>query len=146
MAGTTTDTRQSQGILKFGADDTDFSCQITACSINPSVDSTDSIEVLCGNKVGGGSTTNDTLEFTLISDYGAAAAASLQAFSWANRGKTVDFEWQPTADAATKWAGTVEVQALQVGGEVGQQVTVQGTWPIRSITPPTGFGTGGLNP
>lgn len=142
----TTDTRQSQGVLEFGSTPVDFSCQITACSINPTVDTTDSIEVLCGDKVGGGATTNDTLEFTLISDYGGAAATSLQAYSWANRGATVDFSWQPTDDVANVWTGTVEVQALQVGGEVGQQVTVTGSWPIRSITPPSGFGTGGLNP
>ena len=142
----TNDTRQSQGFLKFGATPVEFGCQITACAIVPSVDTTDSVEVLCGDKVGGGSTTNDNLEFTLISDYGASAATSLQAYSWANRGATVDFEWQPTSDAAVVWTGTVEVQALQVGGEVGSQVTVSGTWPIRSITPPSGFGDGGLNP
>jgi hypothetical protein len=121
----------------------DFSCQVTAISIVPGVNESDPVEVLCGEKVGGGSTVNDTLNFTVISDH--ASADGLVAFSWLHRGETVDFEFQPDAVAANKWAGKVVDQALQVGGAVGEQLSVEGSWTITEVTPPTGFGDGTIH-
>ena len=143
------DSRVRQGVLKLtaateGAVAQDFSCQVTAISIDPGVNESDPVEVLCGDKVGGGSTVQDTLNFTVISDH--STTDGLIAFSWLNRGATVDFEFQPDNVAAHKWTGQAVVQALSVGGAVGEQITVDASWSVTSITPPTGFGDGGLNP
>jgi hypothetical protein len=143
-----TDSRVKSGILSFtappGGTSVAFSGQITEVSINPSVDTAEATEVLSGDKVGGASTVSDTLDFTLIADFDAPSAASLQAFSWAHRGEVVEFDVQFTDDAGTAWTGTCEVKALQVGGAVNKQITVTGSYPIRAIVPPTGFGDGGL--
>jgi hypothetical protein len=143
-----TDSRVRSGVLKLTAAGgtataVDFSCQVTAISIEPSVNESDPVEVLCGDKVGGGATTSDTLNFTVISDH--ASADGLIAFSWLHRGETVDFEFQPDAVAANKWAGKVVDQALTVGGAVGEQITVDASWQIVEVTPPSGFGDGSLH-
>jgi hypothetical protein len=143
-----TDSRVRKGVLKLTAAGgtataKDFSCQVTAISIEPGVNESDPVEVLCGDKVGGGSTVNDTLNFTVISDH--ASADGLIAFSWMHRGETVDFEFQPDAVVANKWSGKVVDQALTVGGAVGDQITVDASWQIVSVTPPTGFGDGALH-
>ena len=142
------DSRVRKGVLKLTAGGgtpvaKDFSCQVTAISIVPGVNESDPIEVLCGDKVGGGSTVNDTLNFTVISDHGSADG--LIAFSWLHRGETVDFEFQPDDQATGKWTGKTVDQALTVGGEVGGQISIDASWQIVSVTPPTGFGDGQLH-
>lgn len=142
-----TDSRVRSGVLKFtgaagGATAVDFSCQPTSVAIVPSVNEEDPVEVLCGDKIGGGSTISDTLDFTVISDH--ASTTGLIAFSWENRGAIVDFEWQPDSNVAGVWTGTVICQALQVGGAVGEQLSIDGSWSIVTVTPPSGYGDGGF--
>jgi hypothetical protein len=127
----------------------DFACQATSIAITPNVDEQDATEVLCpgpsgnGLKVGGTSTTNDTLDFTIITDW--SDANGLVAFSWAHRGQTVSWEVE-FDNSGTKWSGQCIMQALQVGGTVGEQVTVDGSLKITNMTPPNGFGTGSIIP
>jgi hypothetical protein len=142
------DSRVSHGVLKFTASGgsgvaTAFECQITSVAITPNVEDGDSQEVLCGDKVSTAAKTSDTLDFSAISDF--ASAAGLQAFSWKHRGETVSFEVQFDGTAADKWAGKVTMKALTVGGAVGEQVVVDASLPIVSLTPPTAFGDGLLH-
>jgi len=106
----------------------------------------DSIEVLCGDTLTGSGSSKpaDTLQISAIQDWDAAAAKSFSAFTWAHRGETVKFTWQPTADAATKWEGTVTIDVpAQVGGTVGERLTADVSYPIASLSVvPAGFGTG----
>jgi hypothetical protein len=139
------DSRVSHGVLKFtakGGTATAFECQVTAVSIVPNVEDGDSVETLCGDKASTAAKTSDTLDFTLINDFGNTNG--LVAFSWLHRGETVDFEVQFDNVAADKWSGKVVMAALQVGGTVGEQVTVDASLPIVSLTPPSGFGDGTL--
>ena len=142
------DARVKSGVLKLTATDPgtaeDFSCQVRSIAVTPTVNESDPVEVLCGDKVGGGSTTSDTLDFTVISDH--TSTSGVIAFSWQHRGETVDFEFQTDANVAGKWAGKVIVQALVVGGSVNEQLEIDASWQIVEVTPPTGFGDGGLNP
>ena len=122
-----------------------FTCQATKVQITPSVSEEDPIEVLCGDKVGGGGTTADKLDFTVISDH--SSVNGLVAWSWLHRGETCEFQFQPTSDKTQVWTGKVIVQALQVGGEVGSKLlTVDGSWNLALVTPPTGYGDGQLHP
>jgi hypothetical protein len=140
---TTTDSRVRSGSMKFTSTvpvpgtEVDFSAQATAMSIVPNVDEQDPIEVLDGTKVGGTSTNNDTLDFTVISDH--ASASGLIAYSWANRGKPVDFDIAFDAAPANVWTGQVVMQALVVGGPVGEQLQIDGSLKITALTPPTGY-------
>ena len=128
----------------------DFACQATSVAIVPNVDESDATEVLCpgpsgnGLKVGGSSTTNDTLDFTVIADW--SSVNGLVAFSWAHRGQTVGFEVDFDNTGNTKWSGQCVMQALEVGGTVGEQVEVSGSLNITNLTPPSGFGTGSIVP
>lgn len=142
------DARVKAGVLKLTATDPgtaeDFSCQVTSIAITPTVNEADAVEVLCGDTVGGNATVSDTLDFTVISDH--TSAAGVIAFSWEHRGETVDFEFQTTSDVAGKWTGKCIVQALAVGGAVNEQLNIDASWSITEVTPPTGFGTGGITP
>lgn len=142
----TNDSRVRSGTLTFTpgtGTERDYSGQATSVAIVPSVNEEDPVEVLDGTKVGGGSTTADTLDFTVISDH--AAANGLIAFSWKYRGNTINFEFVPDADPLNTWTGTVVMQALQVGGAVGEQLAIDGSLNITSIDPPASFGDGAIH-
>lgn len=142
----TTDSRVRSGLLTFTpgvGTEMDYSGQATSVAIVPNVNEEDPVEVLDGTKVGGGSTTADTLDFTIISDHGSANG--LVAFSWNYRGNTINFEFVPDADPLNTWTGTVVMQALQVGGAVGEQLSVEGSLNITTIDPPAAFGSGAIN-
>ena len=99
------------------------------------------LEVLCGDKLSDGGSAEDftaTLDITAIADF--TNAAGLVALSWNKNGQTLDFEWQPTADAADKWTGKVKVQAIQVGGTVGERLQPTVSWEITELTLPTRLG------
>lgn len=140
------DSRVRGGVLKFTATGSatakDFSCQATSVAVVPGVNEEDAKEVLCGDKVGGGSTTDDRLQFTVISDH--ASADGLIAFSWLHRGETVHFEFAPD-HGGKSWSGSVIDQALTVGGAVGEQLLIEGDWKITAVTPPTGYGDGQIH-
>lgn len=127
----------------------EVACQATAVSIVPGKEDSgngDSIEVLCGDVLTGAASSKpaDTLNISAIQDWSAVAASSFSAFTWAHRGETVQFSWQPTADAATKWEGTIVIDVpATVGGTVGERLTADLSYPVASLTKvPTGFGTG----
>lgn len=132
-----------------GASVVEVACQATSVSIVGGKEDTgnaDSIEVLCGDVLTGASNSKpaDTLNITAIQDWDAAAAKSFSAFTWAHRGETVKFSWQPTADAATTWEGTIVIDVpATIGGTVNERLTNDLSYPVASLTKvPTGFGTG----
>lgn len=122
----------------------DFSCVPTAVSIEPgSSEAGDSVEVLCGDQITDTSAAKSaTLNLTAIQDF--TDASGLQAYSWKNDGETVKFEWLPNGETDTTqslWRGTVLVNALTVGGEVGQRLDTSATWAIKSLQLPPAFGS-----
>lgn len=143
----TVDSRVRSGKLTFIAGtgpDRDFSAQCTSVAIVPNTNEEDAVEVLDGTKTGGGATTADTLDFTVISDH--ASANGLVAFSWLYRGATIGYEVQFDADPLNLWTGTVSMQALQVGGAVGEQLSVEGSLAILTVDPPASYGDGAIHP
>ena len=129
-----TESRVKTGTLTL--DTVAFATQVTNIRITPGNSAEDPIEVLSGDTLGGGSSNEDVLNITAIQDF--ADAAGFVAFAWANRGTIVPFTWKPSATAA-EWTGSVEVQAIEVGGDVNTRLTSDAEWKITELTPPTGF-------
>ena len=138
-----TDSRVKKGVLTLvsGTDTYSAECQVTNVRITPGTTSDDTVEVLCGDVVGGASAPEDSLNLESIQDFDDAAG--FVAFSWRNRGKEATFTWKPNT-AAGEWTGKVIVKAVEVGGEVGTQLRTSAEWKITSLTPPTGFGDGSI--
>lgn len=142
----TVDSRVRSGSLTFTPGtglERDYSAQATSVAIVPNTNTEDSVEVLDGTRIGGTNTAADTLDFTIISDL--TASNGLVAFSWNYRGNTIAFEFVPDNDPLNTWTGTVTMQALQVGGAVGEQLSVEGSLPILTIDPPTSYGDGSIH-
>jgi hypothetical protein len=128
-----------------GSTYTAFDCQPTSVAITPGDsggNAADEIEVLCGEKDSEGASAASrtaTLDITLISDF---LAKGLVAFSWAHAGQKVQFKWTPNTvtDATHVWQGTVEVSAIEVGGEVNQRLTPSVSWNITALRMPPTYG------
>ena len=147
---TITEARLKSGVLtlKAGAGPSattyQAACQATNVRIVPGTDDnkTDAVEVLCGDIASAASAAKpaDTLNVSSIQDF--TDPAGFQAFTWAHRGEDVEFTWKPSATSG-EWHGKVTISVpIEVGGEVNQRLTADVAWPIVSLTPPTGFGTG----
>lgn len=137
-----TESKVRQGTLTICGED--HSCQPTAVAIvpeNTAGGAANELEVLCGDKLSEGGTSDEfaaNLVFTAIQDF--TNAAGLIAQSWKSNGVTCDFVWRPTSQAADEWHGKVTIQAIEVGGEVGQRLTSQVSWKITELFLPTRLG------
>lgn len=136
------------GKLELSADGTTFTtfdCQPTAAAIKPGdsgASNVDELEVLCGEQdsEGGSSASRTaTLDVTLISDF---LTKGLVAFSWQHAGQKIKFKWTPNAATAPTevWEGTVDMTAIEVGGEVNQRLTPSISWNISALRMPPIFG------
>lgn len=112
------------GTLTFGTTPTDFSCQVTAATINPSenVEEEDAIPVLCGEELTGEDnvTHTFTISGTLLQDL---AADGIVDYTWQNMGQNVPFVFVPSTSAARQVTGTCRIVPLSIGGEVKQRAT-----------------------
>lgn len=137
---TVVESRVRAGI--FTLDGYEHSCQPTAVSITPTntAGTTTTTEVLCGDKIDESSagSLEANLVITAIQDF--TDADGLVAAAWLLNGQNVDFEWQATNQPADKWVGKVNVQAVEVGGTVGERVTSAITWVITDLNLPPRFG------
>lgn len=122
--------RFGPGTLKLGTTPgTDFSCQVQSMAINVDKDEGDALTVLCGDSVPGAIKYAYTLAGTLLQDF---ITAGLQAFTWTNAGKQVDFEYVPQTGATTfKASGKVVIDPMAIGtsdGEFGDVMTADVEW------------------
>lgn len=109
-----TTTRFGPGTFKLGtAPGTDYSCQVQSMGLTPTKDEGDPITPLCGDTVPGGISYTYSLAGTFLQDLGAATG--LSQYCWANAGTAQAFEFTPSTGAATKVAGTVVVDPLDIG-------------------------------
>lgn len=110
------------GVLAFGGTTPiDFSCQATNVRLVPSHDSTgDEVETLCGDTLAADTKTTWALAGTSIQDFNDPQGFILWAFT--NNLTNVPFTWQPNPTAGT-WSGTVQVKALELGGDVNARLT-----------------------
>lgn len=111
------------GTLELGAGPLAVEGQVLACEIVPSekVKETDPIPVLSGEELAGDSTASVSyrLKFTVFQDL---RSAGLVAYSYANSGEEVAFDFTPTdeVDHAAAFSGTVRVVPIKVGGKVSK--------------------------
>lgn len=110
------------GTLKLGETGSlsDWSAQLTAASVEPSVDVDDDVDVLTGGKLSGDRTYTATLTGTVLQD---TAKAGLIAWSWQHRGERVAATFTPNTAIGTKVDGFVIVDPLRIGGDVKKKNT-----------------------
>lgn len=95
-----------------------FSSQTTNVVLTPKVKTGDPIRVLSGETLGGDREESFTLKGKLLPDFGEAG--SLQEWCFTNRGKDMPFEFVPRLDKSKKITGTLTVEAVEIGGDVGK--------------------------
>lgn len=119
------------GTLTLNAGADDLSCQVKACVVNPTenVESSDAIDVLCGERLEGGDTA--TYTWTLDVKFQQDLAASgVVAFSWDNAGVEADFEFIPSTAGARKVTGSVRIAPMALGGDVKARPESDVSWKI----------------
>jgi hypothetical protein len=127
-----TESKLKTGVLTLGGTGgtggTDFACQATNVRIVPTFnDESDAQETLCGDSLAPFTTAEWALQGTSIQDFDDPAG--FIKFSWDNSLTNVEFSWQPNA-GDTIFSGTVQVRALEVGGDVNSRLTTDFDWPI----------------
>lgn len=126
---TLVDSRLGPGTLTLGTL-TDAGCQMSNVRLVPSVDETDGTPTLCDPKPAPLMETSWALQGTAIQDWEAEAATGFQEYCRANAGTTVTFEWVPNSDKDVQYSGSVQVRAVEIGGEVGRQITTDFEFPV----------------
>jgi hypothetical protein len=123
-----TDTRLGPGTLQLGtAPGTEYGFQVSALTLTPAVDSTDGTPTLAVPAPAPETKTSYTLDGTAINDF--ADAAGLQRYCYDQDGQTVPFTWTSNTTDGTTCAGEVVVRAFPMGGNVGEQLTTDFSWP-----------------
>ena len=108
----------------------ELSDQVTNCVLNINPSTGDPVTVLSGNVVAGDYTEAPTLTGTLLPDFGEAD--SIQEWLNTNAGKTFDFEFIPNKTKSKKITGTLQVTAVNIGGDVRASDDIDFDFPVQS--------------
>jgi len=95
----------------------DLSCQILAATVASEPSADDPREVLCGDTAAGAVTYADALTITVLQDL--ANASGLVVTSWQARGTVVPFTYTPNDAAGLTITGSIRLDPVSIGGEVG---------------------------
>lgn len=98
---------------------TNLAPQCTSCKITPSTSQSDATPVLSGETVAGDRTETWELEAALNHDLGAAE--SVQRWLFEHRGEIHPFTFVPESAATATVSGSLVVEALPFGGDVGSK-------------------------
>lgn len=137
------ESKLKSGVLTLGGTDTggvitggqEFACQATNVRLSPSFnDSGDELETLCGDKLAPDTKTTWSLQGTSVQDFDNPDG--LIKFAFDNNLMNVPFSWQPNA-GDMKWTGTVQMRALETGGDVNSRLTTDFDWPVQGDPVPT---------
>ena len=106
------------GKLQIGDSEniTTFESQTRSCKLVPNVDTDDPIDVLSGEQIAGDRSEAFTLEGTFLQDFGATLSTTEWLFE--HRGESHPFEYTPNNSAGKKITGTLQVEAIDIGGDV----------------------------
>lgn len=115
------------GDLTFATDSQTFASQITSARVTVGVNRGDELKVLSGESIPAEATYTYELEATALQDLSANGIVD---WSWKQAGKTATFVYTPNKVNAATIKGTVVVDPISVGGEVGQRATSDFTFPI----------------
>lgn len=125
-----------------GVGGTEFACQQTNVRVTPSHDETgDELETLCGDKLAPDVKTSWSLAGTSIQDFDSPDG--FVKYSVENNLEVVEYSWQPNA-GTFEVTGTVQVRAVEIGGDVNTRLTTDFEWPCQddpTFTWPTVTGT-----
>lgn len=104
----------------------DFSARATQAAVRWSVNTEDDTLTLAGSSEPGVRTYAAVLEATVYQD--DLTAAGLIAYSWNNKGKRMPALFTPYNEGLHEISGTVVVDPIDVGGEVGKKNTADLKW------------------
>lgn len=124
------DSRLGPGTLLLGTSPgTERGFQISALTLTPAVDSTDGTPTLAVPEPTPEMKTTYTLDGTAINDF--ESTTGLSRYCYDHDGETVDFVWTPNTDITPPavLTGKVQVRAFPIGGNVGEQITTDFSWP-----------------
>ena len=108
---------------------TEFACQATNVRVTPSHDETgDEVETLCGDKLAPDVKTSWALAGTSIQDFDSPDG--FVQYSVENNLDVVEYSWQPNA-GTFEVTGTVQVRAVEIGGDVNTRLTTDFEWPCQ---------------
>jgi len=120
------DSRVRDGVLTL--DGVSYATQATNVRITPSHEEQGArLEVLDGSEIMPALRRRNTLALEAIQDFDDAEG--LIAFSWTTDTTEQPFSWTPGPSAPT-YSGSVQVLAIEVGGQVGERLTTTAEWEV----------------
>lgn len=124
------------GTLTLGDQTTqiDLSCQVASATLTPSTDVGDPTVVLCGDVLPGAETTTWTLNANLVTDL---TSAGFVKWVWDHAGQVVPFEYVPSNEVGTSFAGNVKIGYIPIGGDVNETMMSEVEWTIIGTPAPT---------
>jgi len=137
----TTDSRQGPGTLKIGTtapDMIEVAPQAATVTLTPTVSSSDGTPTLETPSPAPDTTLAWHLKISAIQDF--EDPDGFVNFLMDHALAELAFEWSPKAAAAPKYAGTVQIVPIEVGGDVGVQVVTDVELPV--VGEPTRDDTG----
>ncbi len=125
-----TDARVGPGTLTFGSSPLDFSCQISSAALVPDNEEGEVTPTLCEPKPVAPVTTTWTLEGSVVQDF--TDPAGFQKYCFDNNNTQQPFAYAPNTDAGTPtFTGVCLITAIQIGGEVTEQVQVDFSFQVK---------------
>jgi hypothetical protein len=126
-------TELGPGSLSLGSGPLAVEAQLLSCKVVPTenVTTREARKVLSGEELAESSsqTYSATLQGTFLQDLDAAAAASVVAWSWANKGTDQAVTFVPNDTATAEVSGLIIPVPLQVGGdEMEADMEADFTW------------------
>lgn len=122
--------------LTIGAMPVDFATQATNIRLTPSTDEEgDRLEVLSGDTIEPDRVTSWVMAITAVQDF--SDSAGFVAYALDHDGEQATYTWAPQGAAGVSYAGTVTVQAVEIGGDVNARLTTEAEWPCTGKPVPT---------
>lgn len=121
-----TDSRQGPGTLNLGTKD--YGAQISNVALKPTQNTTDGTPTLGEPKPAPLLSTSWELSGTAIQDW--EDVQGFVEYARASNNTVVDFTWTPNTAKGVKYAGKCQIQAVEIGGDVGSQNTSDFTFPV----------------
>ena len=121
------DSRLGPGTLTVGTPGKDYSFQVSALTLTPAVNSTDGTPTLAVPEPPPLTQTDYSLDGSAINDF--TDPTGLTRYAYDNDGIETTFEWVPLTDDGTSCAGSVIMRAFPIGGNPGEQITTDFSWP-----------------
>ena len=117
-----------EGELIFGApgQPNEFSSQVTAATVEPSVDTEDDVPVLSGEVLPGEDEETAVLTGSFLQDI---TVNGFSTWTWENAGQTVPFLYVPNTATERQISGEVKVRRTSIGGEVKQRASADFEFP-----------------